>query len=96
MGVSKEVKELRTKQINDFMSMFDSLKETDTDMISEGLHDILGELPGIDFEYGVDEMLNEATNKIEKIKDIKKIHIYYTYTDEENDLRVSKISYIVD
>jgi len=96
MGVSKEVKELRTKQINDFMSQYDNLKETDTEMISEGLHGILGELPGIDFEYGVDEILNEDTGKSEKVKDIKKIHIYYTYTDEEDDLRVSKISYLVD
>jgi len=96
MGVTKEVKELRTKQINDFMSQFDSLKETDTDMINDGLKDILGEQPGIDFEYGADEILNEDTGETERVKDIKKIHIYYTYQDEENDLRVSKISYIVD
>ena len=96
MGVTKEVKELRTKQINDFMSQFEDLKETDTGMISEGLHDILGELPGIDFEYGVDMIMNESSGEEEKIKDIKKIHIFYTYTDEEDDLRVSKISYIVD
>jgi hypothetical protein len=78
MGITKEVKELRTKQINDFMSQFDSLKETDTTMIS------------------ADEIINEDTGETEVIKDIKKIHIYYTYTDEEEDLRVSKISYIVD
>jgi len=96
MGVTKEVKELRTKQINDFMSQFESLKETDTDMINDGLKDILGEQPGIDFEYGADEILNEDTGETERVKDIKKIHIYYTYQDEENDLRVSKISYIVD
>jgi hypothetical protein len=96
MGVSKEVKELRTKQINDYMSQFDSLKETDTDMIGEGLKSILGEEPGIDFEYGVDEIINEDTGDLEKVRDIKKIHIYYTYTDESDDLRVSKISYLVD
>jgi len=96
MGVTKEVKELRTKQINDFMSQFENLKETDTEMISEGLHTILGELPGIDFEYGVDMVVNESSGDEERVKDIKKIHIYYTYTDEESDLRVSKISYIVD
>ena len=62
MGVTKEVKELRTKQINDFMSQFENLKETDTEMISEGLHTILGELPGIDFEYGVDMVVNESSN----------------------------------
>jgi hypothetical protein len=96
MGVTREVKELRTKQINDFMSQFESLKETDTLMISDGLKQILGESPGIDFEYGADTIVNEDTGKDEIIRDIKKIHIYYTYTDEVNDLRVSKISYIVD
>ena len=95
MGVSKEVKELRTKQINDFMSQFENLKETDTEMISTGLKQILGESPGIDFEYGVDRIVNENTGEEEKIKDIKKIHIYYTYTDDVGDLRVSKISYLV-
>lgn len=96
MGVTKEIKELRTKQINDFMSQFDNLKETDTEMISEGLFSILGETPGIDFEYGVDETVNEDSGETEKINNIKKIHIFYTYTDEDADLRVSKISYLVD
>lgn len=96
MGVSKEVIDLRTKQINDFMSQFESLKETDTVMISDGLRSILGETPGIDFEYGADTILNESTGEEETISDIKMIHIYYTYSDEEDDLRMSKISYIVD
>jgi len=96
MGVSKEVKELRTKQINDFMSQFENLKETDTVMISIGLKDILGEEPGIDFEYGADKIMNESTGEEDIIRGIKTIHIYYTYTDEENDLRVSKISYLVE
>jgi len=96
MGVTKEVKELRTKQINDFMSQFDSLNETDTEVISEGLQSILGETPGIDFEYGADKVLNEASGEEETKRELKKIHIFYTYQDEESDLRVSKISYIVD
>jgi hypothetical protein len=96
MGVTKEVKELRTKQINDFMSQFDSLNETDTDIISEGLQKILGESPGIDFEYGADILVNEDTGEEEIKRELKKIHIFYTYQDEESDLRVSKISYIVD
>ena len=41
-------------------------------------------------------VLNESSGEEEKVKDIKKIHIFYTYMDEEDDLRVSKISYIVD
>lgn len=96
MGVTKEVKELRTKQINDFMSQFEDLNETDTDIISDGLQNILGESPGIDFEYGNEIVLNESTGEEEKKGSLQKIHIFYTYQDEEADLRVSKISYIVD
>jgi len=96
MGVTQEVKDLRTKQINDFMSQFDNLNETDTEVISEGLQQILGESPGIDFEYGAETVLNESTGEEEIKGALQKIHIFYTYTDEEDDLRVSKISYIVD
>jgi len=97
MGVTHEVKELRTRQINDFMSQFNNLNETDTEIISDGLRNILGgESPGIDFEYGADTLINEDTGDEEIKRGLKKIHIYYTYTDEESDLRVSKISYIVD
>lgn len=96
MGVSKEIKELRTKQINDFMSQFDNLRETDTEIIIDGLKTILGEEPGIDFEYGVDYQINEDTGEEERRKDLSKIHIYYTYMNEENKFRASKISYIVD
>lgn len=96
MGAEKEVVELRTKQINDFMSSFDSLNEVDTEVIMDGLQRILGEKPGVDFEYGADVMINEATKEKTVKRELKKIHVYYTYTDEEGDLRVSKISYIVD
>lgn len=96
MGVSKEVKELRTQQINDFMSQFSNLTIVDVDVIKEGLRKILGEIPGVDFEYGVDISLNETTQEKKRTEKLNKIHIYYTYYDEYNTIKSSKISYLVD
>ena len=96
MGLSTEVKELRTKQINDFMSRFLNLNDVDTDLIEEGLRNILGEKPGVDFEYMVETPLNETTGEMERKKKLSKIHIYYSFIDETNKMCASKVSYLVD
>jgi hypothetical protein len=91
-----EIKVLRTKQINDFMSQFDDLNNVDVDVLEEGLKNILKETPGIDFEYGVDFKLNEATGEDERLNTLKKINILYTYIDEDvNKPKIGKISYVV-
>lgn len=91
-----EVKLLRNKQINDFMANFMDLNNVDVKEIQEGLKNILGETPGVDFEYGVDLQLNEATGDEDRIEGLKKIHIYYTYIDADVNIpKVGKISYVV-
>jgi len=91
-----EIQQLRTQQINNFMAQFDNLNDVTVDVISEGLKTILGgETPGIDFEYGVDYMLNEDTGDEEKLEGLKKIHILYTYDNGTNVPGIGKLSYIV-
>lgn len=91
-----EIKALRTKQINDFMSQFDDLNNVDIDVLKEGLREILKETPGVDFEYGVDFKLNESTSKEDRSNILKKINILYTYIDEDiNKPKIGKISYVV-
>ena len=92
-----EVKALRNKQINDFMAGFEDLNNITVDEIEEGLKQILNETPGIEFEYGVDYQLNEATGDEERIQGLKKIHILYTYIDDadEDKPKIGKISYVV-
>jgi len=91
-----EITLLRNQQINNFMSEFTNLKDVDVKDIQEGLRKILGETPGVDFEYGVDFQLNEATGDEDRLEELKKIHIFYTYFDIEDNLpKVSKISYVV-
>jgi len=91
-----EIKTLRNKQINDFMSGFENLKEVTVDEIEEGLKNILTETPGIEFEYGVDYQLNEDTGEEDRFKELKKIHILYTYMESDSDIpKIGKISYVV-
>lgn len=91
-----EVTLLRNKQINDFMASFTDLKEVDVKEIQEGLRTVLGETPGVDFEYGVDFQLNEDTGDEDRLEELKKIHIYYTYIDEDVNMpKIGKISYVV-
>ena len=91
-----EVKLLRTQQINNFMSSFDNLKDVSVDEIAEGLQKILIEKPGVEFEYGVDYQLNEATGDEDRIQELKKINIFYTYIeDDATHPKIGKISYVV-
>jgi len=89
-----EIKLLRTKQINDFMSGFEDLKNVTTHEIEEGLKQILIETPAVDFEYGVDYQLNEDTGDEDRIQGLKKIHILYTYIEDDMP-KIGKMSYIV-
>lgn len=91
-----EIKNLKTKQINNFMASFDDLKNVSTKQIEEGLKDILGEKPGVDYEYGVDYEINESTGEEIRKHELKKINIIYSYIEETNKSPIiSKISYIV-
>jgi hypothetical protein len=52
----------------------------------------LGEEPGIDIIYKKDVMVNEVTGKAQEFKDIDRIQIIFTDTDE----RFKKIEFIID
>ena len=91
-----EIKLLRNQQINNFMAGFEDLKNVTVKEIEEGLKTILIETPAVDFEYGVDFQLNEATGDEDRIQGLKKIHILYSYIDEDASLpKIGKISYVV-
>ena len=84
-----EIKQLRIQQINNYMSSFYDLRDISVDDIEEGLKQILGEKPGVDFK------INETTGKDDRINELKKIHIFFTYIDNDNLPKAGKISYIV-
>ena len=90
-----EIVQLRTQQINDFISSFDDLNDVDVKQIEEGLQRILIEKPAVDFEYGVDYVLNESTGEEDRKHELKKIHILYSYIDDIGNPKIGKMSYIV-
>ncbi len=60
--------------------------------IKEDMRRFLGEEPGIDIIYKKDIMLNEVTGKAHEIKDIDKVQIVFTDTDD----RFKKLEFIID
>ena len=90
-----EIVQLRTQQINDFISSFDDLNDVDVKQLEEGLSVILKERPAVDFEYGVDYVLNESTGEEDRKHELKKIHILYSYVGDDGNPKIGKMSYIV-
>ena len=60
--------------------------------IKEDMRRFLGEEPGLDIIYKKDIMLNEVTGKAQEIKNIDKIQIVFTDTDD----RFKKLEFIID
>lgn len=60
--------------------------------IKEDMRRFLGEEPGIDVIYKKDIMLNEVTGKAHEIKDIDKVQIVFTDTDD----KFKKLEFIID
>jgi hypothetical protein len=60
--------------------------------IKEDMRKFLGEEPGIDVIYKKDVMVNEVTGEAKEFKDISKIQIVFTDTDD----KFKKIEFIVD
>lgn len=93
--MTDDIKQLRTQQINNFISSIDNLKDITVSEIEEGLLEILSEKPGVEFVYDAEHILNEATHKDERIVELKKINILYSYFDSTGQPKIGKMSYIV-
>lgn len=59
--------------------------------IKEDLRKFLGEEPAIDVIYRKDVMLNEFTGEAKEIKDVSKVQVVFTDTDD----KFRKIEFIV-
>lgn len=60
--------------------------------IKEDMRKFLGEEPGIDVIYKKDVMVNEVTGEAKEFKDISKIQIIFTDTDD----KFKKVEFIVN
>ena len=84
---------LKEMSIREYISKID-FKSDDWRLpqIKEDMRRFLGEEPGIDILYKKDVMINEVTGKAQEFKDIDRIQIIFTDTDD----RFKKIEFIID
>lgn len=84
---------LKEMAIREYVSKIDFKRDDwKLSQIKEDMRRFLGEEPGIDIIYKKDVMINEVTGKAQEFKDLEKIQIIFTDTDE----RFKKIEFIID
>jgi hypothetical protein len=84
---------LKEMSIREYISHIDFKKDDwKLSQIKEDMRRFLGEEPGIDILYKKDVMINEVTGKAQEFKDIDRIQIIFTDTDD----RFKKIEFIID
>lgn len=84
---------LKEMSIREYISHID-FKRDDWKLskIKEDMRRFLGEEPGIDIIYKKDVMVNEVTGRAQEFKDIDRVQIIFTDTDD----RFKKIEFIID
>ena len=83
---------MKEHSIREYISKIDFKSEDwKLSKIKEDLRRFLGEEPGIDIVYKKDVMINEFTGEAKEFKDIDKVCIVFTDTDD----RFKKLEFIV-
>ena len=83
---------MKEHSIREYISKIDFRSEDwKMSKIKEDLRRFLGEEPGIDIVYKKDVMINEFTGEAREFKDIDKVCIVFTDTDD----RYKKLEFIV-
>lgn len=90
-----EIKNLKEKQINNFIYEIE-LNNASVSEIKQGLKHILGEEPGVKFNYTQEMRVNETTGKKERQEsELESIEIYYTYIGENDQPTFGSCKYII-
>jgi len=83
---------MKEHSIREYISKIDFRSEDwKMSKIKEDLRRFLGEEPGIDIVYKKDVMINEFTGEAREFKDIDKVCIVFTDTDD----RFKKLEFVV-
>jgi hypothetical protein len=83
---------MKEHSIREYISKIDFKSEDwKLSKIKEDLRRFLGEEPGIDIVYKKDVMINEFTGEAREFKDIDKVCVVFTDTDD----RFKKLEFIV-
>ena len=84
---------MKEMAIREYVSKIDfKHDEWGISQLKQEMRRFLGEEPGIDIIYKKDVMVNEVTGEAKEFKDISKIQIIFTDTDD----KFKKLEFIVD
>ena len=91
-----EIKNLKEKQINDFIYQMD-LQNASSSEIKSGLKRILGEEPAVKFTYKSEKKMNEKTGEVERTPQaLESVEVYYSYIGDDNQYHAGTCRYIVN
>lgn len=87
----------KEKKINNYISN-KILKEEllDINLMKEELSMIIGEKPGIELDYKSENLILENGKDKKNIKKLDSITIYYTYVDNNQQIRFDTLKYLTD
>jgi hypothetical protein len=95
-----DIKQIKEKQINDFISNslnFENPGEISVSEIKNGLKNILGEEPAVSFNYTKDTMISEDGNTKKRIEKLESVKVIYTYQDSNlNIFMPGEVIFYVD
>jgi len=92
-----DIKIFKEKAINDYIYANINLTHTGANDIKHGLRNLLGEEPGVKFNYKPSMKINETTGMVERLpNELESIEIYYTYIGSDNMPHASHMKYVVN
>jgi len=77
----EDIKMLKEKAINNYMSGVD-IDNLDANQVKSDLHQLLGEIPAIKFNYEQETLMNEDGSEGKKLEKLDSIEIIFTYNKE--------------
>ena len=92
-----DLKMFKEKAINDYIHNHMDISHLGTKDIKSALRGVLGEEPGIKFNYKENLKINEDSGKVERLaNELESIEIYYTYTGSDNAPHAGHMKYIIN
>jgi hypothetical protein len=92
-----DIQLMKEKSINDYISTLTlNENEIDIDQIKDDLGKVLGEKPGIELNYEVEHLVQEAGKKPIRKEKLESVSVYYSYEDSEGNMRFRTVKYLAD
>jgi len=92
-----DIKMFKEKIINDYIYANIDLTHAKVSDIKNGLRQVLGEEPGVKFNYEENMKINEDSGKVERLdNELESVEIYYTYIGSDNMPHAAHLKYVVN